>query len=391
MNNKRYNIHQILTYLKNKLTIEERYSLEKDMNADPFLSDAMDGFAKLSADELSADLAQLEEQLNNRVEKRKPRSLIVYWGVAASVVLLISVGALYFITSNTEVQKFQVAQEVRVKPAPETVKSKAIVAKEEADKKDVLLETAQVAEEVIPAPAAPSIAQAKTTNETLVTPKGIVAEEKMMLLKGEEPIAAPVQSHVLMDEQAPLMANNYQVKGIVEDNDGPIPGVSVYIKGTDTGTITDMDGAYQIDAKEGDVLVYAFIGYEQREEEVTQNVLAKADVQLKEANVSLDEVVAIGYGVRTKKEVTGAITQIKTKEEENISVTSLQTYIDNNKKIDANNTIVVEAEFSINKRGKVKDIKILTTNSDAVKKEAKRLLTNAPVELLSGGKVSFNL
>ncbi len=59
------------------------------------------------------------------------------------------------------------------------------------------------------------------------------------------------------------------VTGTVSDATGPIPGVNVLVKGTTTGAVTDFDGKFQINAKNGDALVFSFIGYKSKEVVVT--------------------------------------------------------------------------------------------------------------------------
>lgn len=107
--------------------------------------------------------------------------------------------------------------------------------------------------------------------------------------------------------------NNLTVQGtVISSEDGlPIPGVSVVIKGSTIGTITDIDGNYSISAALNDVLQFSFIGMKPIEKTVESN---KLNVSLESDVVSLDEVVAIGYGTLRKKEVTGAVTQVKSED-----------------------------------------------------------------------------
>lgn len=99
---------------------------------------------------------------------------------------------------------------------------------------------------------------------------------------------------------------------VIGAEDGlPIPGVSVVVKGTSTGTITDIDGKYALNANMGDVLVFSFIGMKSLEETVSSAVL---DAKLKADVVGIEEVVAIGYGTVKKKELTGAVARVKSEE-----------------------------------------------------------------------------
>lgn len=102
-------------------------------------------------------------------------------------------------------------------------------------------------------------------------------------------------------------ANDYQqmVSGSVKDIDGnPLPGVNVLVDGTTTGTQTDFDGEYSIEAEKGDVLVFSYMGMITQRVEVTTDVIT---VTMEENTSKLDEVVVVGYGVQKKENLTGAV------------------------------------------------------------------------------------
>lgn len=103
---------------------------------------------------------------------------------------------------------------------------------------------------------------------------------------------------------------NKTIKGRVSETGGaPLPGVSVILKGTTTGTITDSNGAFTIEVPEsGKTLVFSFIGMTPQEVQIgDQSVI---NVALRENVVGVDEVVVIGYGSRAKKDITTAISTI---------------------------------------------------------------------------------
>ncbi len=101
------------------------------------------------------------------------------------------------------------------------------------------------------------------------------------------------------------------VGGIIKDDNGePLPGVSVVVKGTTMGTITNNEGHYSFTNLPADaVLQFSFVGMKTEEVEVGNQT--SVDLIMKPSLVDIDEVVAIGYGTTTKKEVTGAVTSIK--------------------------------------------------------------------------------
>ena len=88
------------------------------------------------------------------------------------------------------------------------------------------------------------------------------------------------------------------LRGIVEDEFGPVAGASVVVKGTTNGTVTDMDGKFVLEVKKGDVIVISFIGY--LAQEIKYNGEQSLNVNLKEDTQKLDEVVVVGYGVQKK-------------------------------------------------------------------------------------------
>ncbi len=103
-----------------------------------------------------------------------------------------------------------------------------------------------------------------------------------------------------------------------QTNGASLPGVNVVVKGTSTGTVTDVDGKYNINVpSEDDILVFSSIGY--TTQEVAVNGRSVIDVALEEDVQSLSEVVVVGYGTQKKSLVTGAISSIDEKELATIS------------------------------------------------------------------------
>ena len=104
--------------------------------------------------------------------------------------------------------------------------------------------------------------------------------------------------------------NAQTVKGTVisgSDNE-PLIGASVMVQGTKTGAVTDLDGNFTIEAKNGQTLEVSYLGFITQKIKVTGSTI---NVTLNEDKQSLDEVVVVGYGVQKKKLVTGATVQLK--------------------------------------------------------------------------------
>ena len=96
---------------------------------------------------------------------------------------------------------------------------------------------------------------------------------------------------------------------IVDEKGIPLIGVSVLIKGSSQGTITDIDGKFHLDNVDpSSTVVFSYIGYVTQEKKAAAGTM---NIVLKEDNKTLDEVVVVGYGVQKKKLVTGATVQVK--------------------------------------------------------------------------------
>lgn len=109
------------------------------------------------------------------------------------------------------------------------------------------------------------------------------------------------------------------IEGKVVDTQGePIIGASVLIKGTENGTITDVDGKFSLDAPAGSILVISYVGYVTREVIATPNL----SIVLEEDTKLLDDIVVVGYGSQSKRNITGSISSVDGSEFENRPVYS---------------------------------------------------------------------
>ncbi len=108
---------------------------------------------------------------------------------------------------------------------------------------------------------------------------------------------------------------------VVSATDGEeLIGATVQVQGTQTGTVTDFEGNFKINANEGQTLVVSYVGFLSKQVKV--GAASQMTVQLEEDKKSLDEVVVIGYGVQKKKLVTGATLQVKGDEVQKLNTTN---------------------------------------------------------------------
>tara|TARA_R110000868_G_scaffold385705_1_gene653696 strand:- start:1692 stop:5159 length:3468 start_codon:yes stop_codon:yes gene_type:complete len=113
--------------------------------------------------------------------------------------------------------------------------------------------------------------------------------------------------------QSQIVQNWDKIIGTVKDQSGEaIPGATILVMGTNTGTATDVEGNFTLEVEEGAVLQISFIGYQSQR--VTVSNQTSLNITLQENHSSLEEVVVVGYGTRERKDLTGAISQINSEE-----------------------------------------------------------------------------
>ncbi len=117
--------------------------------------------------------------------------------------------------------------------------------------------------------------------------------------------------HLSMAQEMPITG-----KVISAEDQQPIPGVTVKIRGTSTGTISGLDGNYTINAPSNGVLVFSFVGMETQELEI--NGRREINVKLEEARIDLGEVVVMGYSTASKKLISGSFGVVKEEEMKSI-------------------------------------------------------------------------
>lgn len=101
-----------------------------------------------------------------------------------------------------------------------------------------------------------------------------------------------------------------KVTGTVKDDVGPLPGVSVQVKGTMQGTVTDANGVFALTVPDANAtLIFSYIGFETQNADLQGR--NKIDIQLISLAKNLDEIVVIGYGTQKKADITGAISTVK--------------------------------------------------------------------------------
>jgi TonB-linked SusC/RagA family outer membrane protein len=154
------------------------------------------------------------------------------------------------------------------------------------------------------------IKQAKPVTLSL---KNATLDEALRMCFKDEPFTYTIDNKTIIvnkkDEQL-VVPDKITVTGQVLDNTKqPLPGVSISVKGSNTGVISGGDGKYSIQVDDNAVLVFRFVGFKTKEEPVSKRTTI--NVSLEEDNQQMSEVVVVGYGNQERKDVTGAIGTVK--------------------------------------------------------------------------------
>lgn len=121
-----------------------------------------------------------------------------------------------------------------------------------------------------------------------------------------------------------INAQTTKISGTVtgsEDN-APLPGVSITVKGQKVSATTDVDGSYSIQAQKGDILVFSYIGHTLQEKKITQSTAVNVSLVSEEAHLK-EVVVTVGYGSLKKEAITGAVAQADLKTYEKVPVNNI--------------------------------------------------------------------
>jgi TonB-linked SusC/RagA family outer membrane protein len=140
-----------------------------------------------------------------------------------------------------------------------------------------------------------------------------IEEAVKQILAGQQGLNYEVKGKKIIVQKKAQSSNVRKISGrVVDANNEPIIGASIQVEGTEIGTISDFDGNFTLEAAEGNTLVFSFIGYKKQYIEVKRQ--KSLSVVMREDSEMLDDVVVIGYGTVSKKELTSAVSHISSKD-----------------------------------------------------------------------------
>ena len=411
---------KLLDYIRGLRKGKEAHRLERESMQDPFLADAMDGYSQVEGNH-EQRIEKLRMQVSAHSAKKKNTRAIT-WSIAACLAIGFGISS-YFLflkksmTDEVFIAKESVSSKLAEPAAPPTPAIPATPTVPVTPQEEIALATAKVKTDSTPA-------SEDSTPVSEITAKQ--ADKKDMIAKiqatsqpqqGTPPVATvPVMEEVseetaalqevvaTMDtfesesdkkmklaKVATILPQKNMIKGRVTDEKGePLIGASVTYKGTNIGTITNMNGEFSLVKKDDKKRLTAeYIGYDPVEIQVdTSRTML---IAMNENKQALNEVVVVGYGAKKNKKSTTLGSDAKVKEQTEKEITpqpvigkrSYQKYLKEHlvrptdeKCAQVKGKVVLT--FLINKEGRPFYIKVKESLCESADKEAIRLIQEGP-------------
>jgi len=387
-------------YLGQKMSDSERNAFEKELQKDPFAEEAAEGFGALSPEEVKEDITTLQKRLKSRTIRRQR---LIYYRIAASLAVLVLVSSVFIFIQLNKPEKL-ISENVKAENQFEISKSPALSEpKLKGDKKIALNELQGAGQKIKNEPVSEAkndisrvkaiekmetVAAGNKEDEMKSIPDKKEAEMRTIVTAQPEALANP--AHAKVKSAGPVTIKG---KVISSEDNLPIPGVSVTVKGTTLGTLTDSDGNFIISIPEAAnrSLIANFIGMESKEFTAREDL--PVQVSLSPSVLALNEVVVVGYGSKNsaKKDMTGAVSTIRP---ENINQTiytppqvvdgkeNFDRYIEDNIRRPSDTKpgqrAVVVISFTVKSTGILDSIRIIRSPGKSFSDEAVRLIKEGP-------------
>ena len=402
---------KLLDYIRGLRKGKEAHRLEKESMQDPFLADAMDGYNQVEGNH-EQRIEKLRMQVSAHSAKKKSTYAIT-WSIAACLIIGFGISSYFLFLKKSMTDEVFIAEEsVSIKlaepAAPPTPAIPATPTVPATPQKEIALATTKVKTDSTPiseitarqADKKDMIAEIQTTSQPQGAP---VAAVPMMEEVSEETAAlqevvatidtfeSESDKKMKLAKVATILPQNNMIKGRVTDGKGePLIGASVTYKGTNIGTITNMNGEFSLVKKDDKKRLTAeYMGYDPVEIQVdTSRTML---IAMNENKQALNEVVVVGYGAKKNKKSTTLGSDAKVKEQTEKEITlqpvigkrSYQKYLKEHlvrptdeKCAQVKGKVVLT--FLINKEGRPFYIKVKESLCESADKEAIRLIQEGP-------------
>jgi len=412
---------KLLDYIRGLRKGKEAHRLEKESMQDPFLADAMDGYNQVEGNH-EQRIEKLRMQVSAHSAKKK-NTYAITWSIAACLIIGFGISSYFLFLKKSMTDEVFIAEEsVSTKlaepAAPLTPAIPATPTVPATPQKEIALATTKVKTDSTPvseitarqANKKDMIAKIQATSQPQ---QGVLVATVPVMEEVSEETAALQEVVATMDtfesesdkkmklaKVATILPQNNMIKGRVTNEKGePLIGASVTYKGTNIGTITNMNGEFSLVKKDDKKRLTAeYIGYDPVEIRVdTSRTML---IAMNENKQTLNEVVVVGYGAKKNKKSTTLGSVVKVEEQAEKEITpqpvigkrSYQKYLKENLVRPADEKCAqvkgkVVLTFLVNKEGRPFYIKVKESLCESADKEAIRLIQEGP-DWIYGNKLA---
>jgi hypothetical protein len=301
--NIKYN--RILSYLKSKLSNRQRHDFEKEMMRESFDEEAFDGLSSLPVNELEEDILKLKQNIKEltRKEKRLPAYFLIK--IAASILIItgLAVAIKFSLKQNTGLTITEKIAENKEIPFSKSytlpIPEQPVIQRKisgTAENKDQLAFKETETEEMV-------------TNETEISTQPEAAMESKVV----EEVKPEAGAKAVAPEKLKSVSKEILRARVTDSQGVPLPGVSIFEKGTSNGAITNVDGEFELKVSGTNaILDLSYVGYQSLE--INPDSAKNHDIKMDEDLLALDEVVVVGYGTQKKSDLTGAVSRVTSDE-----------------------------------------------------------------------------
>lgn len=349
---------------------KEAHRLEKESMKDPFLADAIDGYNQVEGNH-EQRIEQLRIQISARSTKKRNTYAII-WSVAACLVIGFGISSYFLFPKETPEPVIPIIPQKEIALAPIKTKTDSTpispVSTKQADKKDIIAKSRTTISKPPSAPITTMPMEEETSDQTVAA-----TDEEVIMTTGA---SDPESVKKMRIAKMAVIPTNDIIKGKVTDQKGePLIGASVMYKGTNIGTVTDVNGEFSLLKKaENKQLTAQYIGYDPVE--VPVDTSRTMLITMNEDQKGLSEVVVMGYGVNKKANKDNTPQPVDGKRK-------YQKYLKENLVRPTDETCAqvkgkVVLTFLVNRDGRPFHIKVKKSLCESSDKEAIRLVQEGP-------------
>lgn len=273
---------------------KEAHRLEKESMKDPFLADAIDGYNQVEGNH-EQRIEQLRIQISARSTKKRNTYAII-WSVAACLVIGFGISSYFLFLKETPEPVIPIIPQKEIALVPTKTKTDSTpispVSTKQAEKKDIIVKSRTTISKPPSAPITTMPMEEETSGQMVAA-----TDEEVIMTTGA---SDPESVKKMRIAKMAVIPTNDIIKGKVTDQKGePLIGASVMYKGTNIGTVTDVNGEFSLLKKaENKQLTAQYIGY--APVEVPVDTSRTMLIAMNEDQKGLSEVVVVGHGVNKK-------------------------------------------------------------------------------------------